>query len=229
MSALFEAQEIGFSYKSTGVEVPIFKESTFQVPSSSFCCLVGPSGTGKTTLLNILGLVEKLQVGRLHFMGTDIRSLTEKEKERLRLRDIGFVFQSFYLLPTLTVRENASYFLPLLGLSKAEANERVDYYLQNLGLMDLEDRYPREISGGQKQRVAIARALVKKPKVILADEPTANLDAATAESIIQVFKQLQKQDDVSFFFSTHDQRLIKYAEHMFKVSDGKIVDIKEFV
>lgn len=224
MSILYKAQDLHFSYKGeAGQDIKVLHGASFTIPEASFSCLVGPSGTGKTTLLNLLGLIEQPQSGTLFLKDYDLKNLTESEREKIRLKEIGFIFQAFYLIPTLTVYENAAYFMPLMGLTASETRERVNYYLKVLGILDLKDRKPQEISGGQRQRVAIARAIVKKPTLILADEPTANLDSETAETIIAAFKDLQKNENVSFLFSTHDDRLLRYSESLYSIEKGLIV------
>jgi ABC-type lipoprotein export system ATPase subunit len=192
------------------------------VKRGSMICLVGPSGSGKTTLLNVLGLLERPTKGDVYFDGINLEFLREKEIEQLRLRKLGFIFQSFFLLPTLSVFENTSYFLPLIGLRRSEAKDRAEEVLKQVGLIELRDRLPRELSGGQRQRVAIARALAKKPSVILADEPTANLDRQTSETIISVFHELRDRHDVSFVFSTHDSHLVSFAQAVYPIENGKL-------
>lgn len=220
---LYRIDSLEYGYEWGRQFVPVLKGVTLDVPQSSFVCLVGPSGSGKTTLLNLLGFLDRPQKGKLLFGTTDVAMLSEKELTELRLKDLGFVFQAFYLIPTLSVLENTIYFLPSLGLSRAMAVERGEKVLSQLGLADHRHKRPSELSGGQRQRVAIARALAKSPKVILADEPTANLDRATSETIISVFKDLQKSEGVSFVFSTHDHHLVSYAETIFKLSAGAVV------
>jgi len=223
MANLYKGEGLQFSYQAQGgLIVPVIRGASFDFSAGSFACLVGPSGTGKTTFLNLLGLIDRPTSGHLKFLDQDLGELSESAREKIRLHDIGFVFQSFYLIPTLSVVENASYFLPLLGLSRSAAAERVETYLKLLGIDELRNRRPAELSGGQRQRVAIARALVKNPKVILADEPTANLDTETAETIISAFQQLQKSEGVSFLFSTHDQRLMRYADKIYRIDRGLI-------
>ena len=178
---------------------------------------------GKTTLLNVMGFLDKPQGGSLLFDGQDISKWNEGDLEVHRLKDLGFIFQAFYLIPTLTVMENTIYFLSSLGVGQQEALERGRKTLEMLHIWDMRDKKPLELSGGQRQRVAIARALAKQPKVILADEPTANLDHKTAEDIIGVFQSLHKSGKVSFIFSTHDMHLVSYADQVFTLNDGQVV------
>ena len=219
--ALFDVSQVEYGYRWERQDIAVLKGVTLQIPEKSFVCLLGPSGSGKTTLLNLLGLLDRPHQGRIRFLGRDVGAMDEHALGKLRLADLGFVFQAFYLIPTLSVLENTTYFLAPLDVSRKEANERGEEVLSALGLIDHRHKRPAELSGGQRQRVAIARALAKRPKVILADEPTANLDRETAESIISVFKELQKTG-VSFVFSTHDTHLVSYAESVFSLKNGLI-------
>lgn len=227
MSSLYSIEKLDYFYNWNQQEVHILRNLDLKLDRSSFTCIVGPSGTGKTTLLNLMGLLDKHKGGTLKFLGTDISQLAEEEKEQVRLKDIGFIFQSYYLIPTLTVLENTTYFLDLLGYTQQQANQRAASVLELLGLKDHLSKYPAQLSGGQKQRVAIARALAKKPKVILADEPTANLDAQTAELTIKAFQDLQKNEETSFVFSTHDSHLMSYAAQIYKMQDGHLEQVKD--
>lgn len=227
MSLLYKLNNIEYSYDWNHQKVSVLKGISAEIPFESFGCFVGPSGVGKTTLLNLMGLIENPSKGQLVFEGQDVLGLSEKEKESLRLRSVGFIFQSFYLIPTLTVLENASYFLPSLGHSHQQSKKIALEILDLLGIAEHQNKKPLELSGGQRQRVAIARAIAKKPKVVLADEPTANLDSETATKIIYAFKELQKTEKTSFLFSTHDPHLVSYAEFIYEMKDGLIVNKKE--
>ncbi len=216
-------EDLHFAYGEGAARAEVLKGIDLRVEAGVMTCLVGPSGSGKTTLLNILGLLEPPQKGRVSFVGRDVRSVTELELEDLRLRELGFVFQAFFLLPTLTVIENTTYFLPPLGLSRGEARDRGMETLARVGLVEHAHKLPRELSGGQRQRVAIARALAKRPKVILADEPTANLDRDTSDNIVAAFQELREKDGVSFVFSTHDHHLLSYAQRVHMLHQGRLV------
>ncbi len=207
--------------------VSIFKDASLDISSKSFSCLIGPSGVGKTTLLNIIGLIESPKSGDISILGEDTIKFNERKRENFRLHNIGFIFQSFYLIPSLTVLENTMYFLPMLNIPKKDLQGRAFYMLEILGIADQANKLPKELSGGQKQRVAIARALVKKPKIVLADEPTANLDLKTAEDTIAVFKKIQKEEGTTFLFSTHDSNLVSYADNIFKIQESNIFKISE--
>ncbi len=222
MSSLYNLAGVEYSYDWNQQKISVLKGISLEVPFGSFSCLVGPSGVGKTTLLNLLGVIDRPTKGQVVFCGQDMALLTETEKETLRLKNIGFVFQSFYLIPTLTALENAAYFLPSLGMSKEKANAWACEVLDLLGLADQRHKKPLELSGGQRQRVAIARAMAKRPKVILADEPTANLDSVTADRIIKAFKELQRLENTSFIFATHDSHLVSYAQTVWPMSDGLV-------
>lgn len=222
MSPLYRLKGLEYSYQWNKQEVPVLKGIDLELDAGCFACIVGPSGTGKTTLLNLLGLIDSPSRGRLEFTGEDVTDAEEKHKEDLRLHKVGFIFQSFYLIPTLTVIENTSYFLPSLGYSSIEARNTALATLDLLGLADHAYKKPLELSGGQRQRVAIARAIAKKPTVVLADEPTANLDSVTAEKTINAFKELQKSANTSFIFSTHDSHLVSFAKSVYRMKDGQI-------
>jgi len=215
-------KNVYYSYPWNGERVRILNGIDLEIPYESFTCLVGPSGTGKTTLLNLLGLIDRPDTGSLLFDGEEVQGLMERKAELLRLHKIGFIFQSFYLIPTLNVLENTSYFALQVFPSERIALEKSKEVLDILGLSDHLYKLPSQLSGGQRQRVAIARALAKLPKVILADEPTANLDAETASRTIEAFQELQRREKTSFIFTTHDPHLVSYAKVIYKLRNGKI-------
>lgn len=221
MSSLFQLNSVAYSYPWNGQRVKVLQGIDLDIQPGAFACFVGPSGTGKTTLLNLLGLIDKPDSGQFIFDGTDTKDLTEKQSELIRLHKIGFVFQSFYLIPTLSVLENTSYFALQVYNSESLAIKKSKEVLDVLGLSEHMEKYPLQLSGGQRQRVAIARALAKAPKVVLADEPTANLDADTATRTIEAFKELQRTHNTSFIFSTHDPHLVSYAERVYELHNGK--------
>lgn len=222
-SPLYQARGLEYAYQWNNQSVPVLRGIDLDLERGCFCCFVGPSGTGKTTLLNLLGLIDLPTKGRLEFCGEDVTRSDESKREKIRLKNVGFVFQSFFLIPTLSVLENTTYFLPLLGMSESEARKTATEVLDLLGLSDHLAKKPLELSGGQRQRVAIARAIAKKPAVVLADEPTANLDSETADKTIQAFKELQTSAGTSFIFSTHDPHLVSYAHTVHPMKDGVVL------
>jgi putative ABC transport system ATP-binding protein len=196
---------------------------TLDIETGEFLAVVGPSGSGKTTFLNILGCLDAPTKGSIVYDGTDLRGLGEKGMSAYRRDRISFVFQSYNLIPVLTVRENVE--LPLLIERKLDAKEirrRADEMIAAVGLAGKENRYPRELSGGQEQRVAIARALVKQPLVILADEPTANLDSHTAEEIVELMHRINAERGSTFVFSTHDRLVMDHARRVVTIKDGRV-------
>lgn len=194
------------------------------VRRGEFTAIKGPSGSGKTTLLNMLGGLDRPDEGHVAVNGTNINALTETDLVNFRLRHIGFVFQSFNLIPVLTAWENIEFILLLQHRPKAERDARVAELLREIGLSDKAKKRPSELSGGQQQRVAVARALAPKPEFILADEPTANLDSASAGNLLDLMARLNEQEQMTFLFSTHDQRVIERARRVITLEDGRIVD-----
>lgn len=190
---------------------------------ADFMAVVGPSGSGKTTLLNCLAGLITPTSGEILFNQTRIDKLSMEERTAHRLTNMGFVFQDYQLLPVLTAKENAELPLQLKGLPQAEIDEKVMSALKDVGIDHLQNRYPREMSGGQQQRVSIARAIVAKPALVLADEPTANLDSKTSQDIIDLFLKLNEKLRITFIFSTHDQRLMNHVKSIIKMQDGAII------
>ncbi|NTW37909.1 MAG: ABC transporter ATP-binding protein [Syntrophobacteraceae bacterium] len=189
-----------------------------------FTSMAGPSGSGKTTLLNILGGLDRPSSGTVTIEGTEITELSGSRLSRLRRDRIGFIFQSYNLIPVLTALENAEYVLMLQNIDKEERRERVMRVLKEVGLEGLERRFPRELSGGQQQRVAIARAIVPEPALILADEPTANVDTETGKALMDLMRRLNGEKGITFLFSTHDQAVMQCARRLIKLRDGRIVE-----
>ena len=200
-------------------------DASFKIELASLVSFVGPSGRGKTTLLNLIGCLDKPTEGKLTVVGTDVLKLDRHESARFRGDNLGFIFQDFNLIPVLTVFENIEY--PLIIVKNTpvgERRKRVMTVLEAVGMADQKDKYPDQISGGQKQRVAVARALVSDPKLVLADEPTANLDSKTAYTIINLMKKMRDELKSTFIFSTHDQRIVGEAEIIYSLADGELVD-----
>ncbi len=214
--------KVGKVYDDDGLRVTALENLSFEILPKRFAMIVGPSGSGKTTLLNLVGCIDTPSTGRLEVCGQDIGALNDRELTDFRSKNIAFVFQNFNLLPVLTAYENVEYPLLLLGTPAAERREKTLAMLEAVGLADKLDHRPNQLSGGQKQRVAIARALVKGPALVLADEPTANLDSHTGAEIIALMRKVQEQHAASFVFSTHDPQLISHADETFVIRDGQL-------
>ena len=187
-----------------------------------FTAMAGPSGSGKSTLLNIIGGLDRPTAGQVEVDGREINSLSNTQLGLLRRDRLGFIFQSYNLIPVLTALENAEYVLMLQGIPTAERRERVREVLKEVGLEGLENRYPRQLSGGQQQRVAIARAIVSKPALVLADEPTANVDSETGKALLDLMRNLNEEKGVTFFFSTHEEAVMKRARRLLQLEAGVI-------
>jgi len=188
-----------------------------------FAAIVGPSGSGKTTLLNMLGGLDEPTSGKINIGGIEMGHLKSREKIDFRMNHIGFVFQAYNLIPVLTAKENVEFIMHLQGKSKKERDQRAGELLTAVGLGDRMNSRPGRLSGGQQQRVAVARALASKPKFILADEPTANLDSKSTETLLDIMEKLNKEENITFIFSTHDARVVKKARRVVTVEDGKII------
>lgn len=210
-------------YTTGNIELAALKGVSLNISDGEFLSIAGPSGSGKTTLLNIIGCLDDPTSGTVKIDGRDVSALTSKERAVLRNEKIGFIFQTFNLIPVLTAFENVEFAMMLRGnTSKDEQTRRTEEILELVGLKNFMKRKPPELSGGQQQRVAIARALVKKPSLVLADEPTANLDSETASGILMLMRELNKQEKVSFIFSTHDRMVMDFADRLVILKDGKI-------
>jgi putative ABC transport system ATP-binding protein len=192
------------------------------IERSEFTALAGPSGSGKTTLLNIIGGLTRPSRGRVWVAGRDITEMSSRELAELRLQEVGFVFQAYNLLPVLTALENAEFPLVLRGVEAAERRKRVGELFRRTGLEGLEDRRPGKLSGGQQQRVAVIRAVVGRPALVLADEPTANLDSAASESLLQMMEELNREQGTTFVFATHDPRVMHHSRRLIRLVDGRI-------
>ena len=201
-----------------GIDLKIFE--------GDFSVMMGPSGCGKSTLLNIIGGLDRATSGDVKFNGKDFNILSNKALSIMRRQHIGFVFQNYNLLPVLTAYENAEYVLMLQGVESTKRREKVMHLFQEMNLDGLEKRYPRELSGGQQQRVAIARAVASEPQLVLADEITANVDSETAQSLLQLMAALNKDNNTTFIFSTHDPAVIKFAKKIITLKDGIISNKK---
>lgn len=208
-------------------EVRALKSVSLDIGTGDFLALAGPSGSGKTTLLNLIGCIDAVSGGTITLDGETVSGLDQKKRNLVRQRKIGFIFQSYNLIPVLTARENVALALQLVkGLGEKEIDERTLRILAEVGLAGMEDRKPSQLSGGQQQRVSIARALVKEPPVILADEPTANLDSKTGKEILALMRELNEKHRTTFVFSTHDPMVMEQARILVKLHDGEITGIE---
>jgi len=221
--SLLELKNITKIYHQGEIEVPALRGIDLDIGTGEFSTVFGPSGSGKTTLLNIIGCLDKPTEGKILFNNKNIADLNKKELATIRRKNIGFVFQSYNLIPVLTAYENVEFAIKILEhLTKDDIHNKVMKILDLVGLEGLEDRKPNELSGGQKQRVAIARALVKEPKLVLADEPSANLDSKTSEDVLEVMLKMNKELETTFLFSTHDPLVMDYAKRKIEIKDGLI-------
>ncbi len=212
------------TYRTGAVEVAALRGISLAIPRRSFSMVVGPSGSGKTTLLNLVGGIDMPSTGEVEVCGDRIGALGDNALADFRARNIGFVFQNFSLVPVLSAYENVEYPLLLIGMPSAERRKRTLAMLEAVGLGHQSRQRPNELSGGQKQRVAIARALVKEPELVLADEPTANLDSETGAQIVDLMHRVQSEYQTTFVFSTHDPHLMSHADAIFTIRDGQLVD-----
>lgn len=220
--AIIKIENLSKIYSSQIEKVQALKDISLTINKGDFIVVNGPSGSGKTTLLNLLAGIDEASRGEIYIDNTPLNSLSDRERTELRRDKIGLVFQYFELIPVLTLWENVEYPLLLQKISKAERKKRVDKILKELALDKLADRLPGQLSGGQKQRVAIARALVIEPEVVLADEPTGNLDSETGRIIIELMFSLNKEYDVAFLIVTHDLFINRYAQKLIEIKDGTL-------
>ncbi|MGE5468753.1 MAG: ABC transporter ATP-binding protein [Ignavibacteria bacterium] len=207
-------------YRMGEEDVPALKGVDLDIPFGAFVAVRGPSGSGKSTLLNVCGLIDSFDSGSYCLAGQDVGGLDETERSLIRRRHLGFVFQSYNLVPVMSVRDNVEYPLLLSGVPAPERRARVDEILGQVGLSGLAERRPDQLSGGQRQRVAIARALVKSPTLVIADEPTANLDTATAQQVVDLMKALGQQHGATFLIATHDDRMTAHCDAVRALTDG---------
>jgi putative ABC transport system ATP-binding protein len=223
-SVVVRLEGIEKTYQSGAVAVQALKGITLAIATDRFSVVIGASGSGKTTLLNLIGCIDQPSRGTITVCGENVAALGDNALTDFRARNIGFIFQNFSLVPVLTAYENVEYPLLLVGIPPAERRRRTLALLEGVGLAAQARRRPNELSGGQKQRVAIARALVKGPQIVLADEPTANLDSATGASIIQLMRRVQVESRTSFIFATHDPQLMAHADEVFTIRDGELIE-----
>lgn len=222
--SVMTATHITRVYDENGVPVRALRCVDLEIDEGEFTAVVGPSGSGKSTLLNIIGGLDSPTEGEVTIEGKNLTHMKREELVELRLHRIGFVFQAFNLIPVLTARENVEFIMLLQKRPKAERKKRAEELLQSVGLKDYMDRRPIQLSGGQQQRVAVARALASLPAFVLADEPTANLDTASADNLLDIMERMNREQQVTFLFSTHDNRVVKRARRVITLRDGKIVE-----
>ena len=212
------------TYRQGDQDIKALDHVDLEIAEGGFVCLSAPSGGGKTTLLNAIGGLDSPDSGEVWIAGRRIDNLGKAELAQLRLTQIGFVFQAYNLIPVLTARENVEFVMQVQGVRADERREKSMAILQEVGLEGLGDRRPAEMSGGQQQRVAVARAIVSRPALVLADEPTANLDSKTSDGLLELFVELNEHHNTTFVIATHDQRVMSYARRLIRMLDGRIVD-----
>lgn len=217
-------RQVSKVYRQNTISVQALTDINLEIPKKDFLCLSGPSGSGKSTLLNLIGGLDRPTSGEVEVDGIALASLDKGALAKLRLQRIGFVFQAYNLIPVLTARENVEFVMQLQGMSAADRRARAMDMLKEVGLADLEDRRPGELSGGQQQRVAVARAIVSEPSLVLADEPTANLDSKTAQALMELLAHMNTEHNVTFIFSTHDKLVMDFSRRLIQLHDGRIVE-----
>lgn len=210
------------TFKQGEIEVHALKNINLQVEKGEFLCLSGPSGSGKTTLLNMIGGLDTVSSGEVIIGEQKIHQMSRGELAQMRLNSIGFIFQAYNLIPVLSALENVEFVMQIQGIKEAERRKRALALLEKVGLGGMEKRRPSELSGGQQQRVAVARAIVSKPELVLADEPTANLDSHTASQLMELFRELNREFQTTFILSTHDQMIMQFAKRLIRLKDGEI-------
>jgi len=212
------------TYRQGEEDIKALDHVSIEIDENGFVCLSAPSGGGKTTLLNAIGGLDRPDSGEVYIGEQRIDNMSKGELAGLRLRQIGFVFQAFNLIPVLTARENVEFVMQVQGVSAIDRQQKSLEILDEVGLAGLEDRRPADMSGGQQQRVAVARAIVSRPQLVLADEPTANLDSKTADGLMELFRELNERHSTTFIIATHDKRVMSYAKRLVRMLDGRIVD-----
>ena len=220
---MIKVEKVSRNYKTGESIVRALKQVSLEIQDGEFLSIAGPSGSGKTTLLNLIGCIDAIDDGEISINGQKVSTMNKEEKTTFRRQNLGFIFQTYNLIPVLSAYENVSFVLSLLDVPEAEVKQRTYEILKDVGLEGMENRRPARLSGGQQQRIAIARALVKRPQIILADEPTANLDSKTGEEILKLMKRMNEKYGTTFIFSTHDKMVMEYASRLVQLHDGSIV------
>jgi len=225
---IIEIKELHKTYENAGIPVHAVNGIDLDFNQGEFAAIVGPSGSGKTTFLNMIGGLDSPTKGNILINGVEINSLSDRKRIDFRMKNIGFVFQAYNLIPVLTAKENVEFIMELQKRPKKEREQRAISLLEAVGLGNKLNERPKRLSGGQQQRVAVARALASKPKFILADEPTANLDSTSTKNLLNIMEKLNREENITFIFSTHDQRVVDKARRIITIDDGKIKnDIKK--
>lgn len=224
---IVKAVNVTKTYQPGEVKIQALRGISLTIEKGGFVAIAGPSGSGKTTLLNLIGGLETPDSGHVELDGDRLESMKKSSRTELRLHKIGFVFQAYNLIPVLTAEENVEFGMLLQGVNKKERRDRSRSILDEVGLEGKYDRRPNELSGGQQQRIAVARAIVSNPVIVLADEPTANLDSKTGAGLLEMMKQMNEENEVTFVFSTHDQMVINHAERLIRLRDGQRSDSEE--
>ena len=220
---LIEVQGVHRTFRQGEIEVHALRGIDLEIETGEFTVLAGPSGSGKTTLLNVIGCLDQPTEGSVHVGGVEVSAFGKKRAAEFRLNNIGFVFQAYNLIPVLSAYENAEFVMMLEGIDRDERRETVEGLLEEVGLEGMFDRRPHELSGGQQQRVAVVRALAGHPEMVLADEPTANLDSATSEELLDLMAMLNQEHDVTFLFSSHDPAVIERCRRVIRLDSGQVV------
>lgn len=221
-AVLVEVQHVSKTYRDH-VDVHALRDVSLGLEAGAFAAVVGPSGSGKSTLLNLLGALDQPDQGAIHIAGVDLTARPADQLAEFRLRRIGFVFQAFNLFPVLSVEENLEFVAALQGMTKGKRRNRAGELLQAVGLGDIRDKRPNELSGGQQQRVAVLRAIMTEPAIVLADEPTANLDSANAAILLDMMEQMNREKGITFLFSTHDPKVMERARRLIRLHDGEVI------
>jgi putative ABC transport system ATP-binding protein len=226
---VLELKKVNKIYDSSDVQVHAVNDVTIEFSEAEFAAIVGPSGSGKTTLLNLIGGLDMPTSGKIFIDGTDLSGLKSSKLIDFRMRNIGFVFQAYNLIPVLTAKENIEFIMSLQKWQEKKRDERTFELLKSVGLSERANSRPSKLSGGQQQRVAVARALASRPRFVLADEPTANLDSKSATTLLEIMEKLNHEEKITFIFSTHDPRVVKMAHRVITLEDGKVIsdDVRE--
>lgn len=221
---IIRLENVSKVYSSNGVSVTALSNINLSIQSGEYTVIAGPSGSGKTTLLNIIGTLDQPTSGKVFINGEDISNKSKKELSRLRLDKLGFIFQAYNLIPVLTALENIEFAMMIKGIKEAERREKALKVMRELGIEELANKRPNQMSGGQQQRVAVARAIVNDPLIVLADEPTANLDSKTASLLLDMMQEMNEKKNITFLFSSHDQKVIERAKRLILLKDGFVAE-----